>query len=55
MLRFFVEFIRLDSSEFGNLNINQTLSALVAMIALLLLAIRHRRQRRVRTPTPESA
>lgn len=55
ILRFFVEFVRLDSSEFGNLNINQTLSALVAFTAVLVLAIRHRRQRRVRTPTPESA
>jgi phosphatidylglycerol:prolipoprotein diacylglycerol transferase len=55
VLRFFVEFVRLDSSEFGNLNINQTLSALVAFVALLVLAIRHRRQRRVRTIAPESA
>jgi len=54
VLRFFVEFIRLDSSEFGNLNINQTLSALVAFAAVLVLAIRHRRQRRVRATVPES-
>ncbi len=55
MLRFFVEFVRLDSSEFGNLNINQTLSALVAFVALLVLALRHRRQRRARGAAPESA
>lgn len=54
-LRFLVEFIRLDSSEFGNLNINQTLSVLVAFVALLALFIRHRRQRRARGAVPESA
>jgi phosphatidylglycerol---prolipoprotein diacylglyceryl transferase len=54
LLRFFVEFVRLDSSGFGNLNINQTLSALVALVSLVVLAIRHRRQRRVRPATPET-
>jgi phosphatidylglycerol:prolipoprotein diacylglycerol transferase len=52
ILRFFVEFVRLDSSGFGNLNINQTLSALVALVSLMALAIRHRRQRRVRPAAP---
>ena len=52
LVRFLVEFIRLDSSGFGNLNINQTLSAAVALISVLLLVLRHRRQRRSRvTPT----
>ncbi len=44
--RFFMEFLRLDSSGFGNLNINQTLSAVVAVMAGIWFAIRHRRQRR---------
>jgi phosphatidylglycerol:prolipoprotein diacylglycerol transferase len=48
-VRFFLEFIRLDSSDFGNLNINQTLSALIAFVGLLMFAVRHRRQRRART------
>jgi len=45
-VRFFMEFLRLDSSGFGNLNINQTLSAAVAVMAGIWFAIRHRRQRR---------
>lgn len=45
-VRFFMEFLRLDSSGFGNLNINQTLSAAVAVLAGVGFAIRHRRQRR---------
>jgi len=47
--RFFLEFIRIDSSGFGNLNVNQTLSAITALVSLLLLALRHRRQRRARS------
>ncbi|MBI4315981.1 MAG: prolipoprotein diacylglyceryl transferase [Chloroflexi bacterium] len=45
-VRFFMEFLRLDSSGFGNLNINQTLSAAVAVLAGVGFAVRHRRQRR---------
>lgn len=48
-VRFFLEFIRLDSSGFGNLNINQTVSALMVFVGVLILAVRHRRQRRMRT------
>jgi phosphatidylglycerol---prolipoprotein diacylglyceryl transferase len=51
-IRFLIEFIRLDSSGLGNLNINQTLSAAVALVSILALAIRHRRQRRVRPAAP---
>lgn len=51
-IRFFLEFVRLDSSGFGNLNINQTLSALVVIVSVLVLAFRHRRQRRVRSAAP---
>jgi len=47
-VRFFIEFLRLDSSGFGNLNINQTLSALVALACVVVLAVRNRRQRRVK-------
>jgi len=49
--RFCLEFIRLDSSGFGNLNINQTLSAITVLVSVLALAIRHRHQRRVRAVT----
>lgn len=53
-VRFFMEFLRLDSSSFGNLNLNQSLSALVAFLAFITFLIRHRRQRRVRsTPSDE--
>lgn len=61
LVRFFMEFLRLDSSGFGNLNINQSLSLVTAIIATIALIIRHRRQRRVRStdakvePTSETA
>jgi len=45
-IRFFMEFLRLDSSGYGNLNINQTLSVVVAIVGGIALMIRHRRQRR---------
>lgn len=51
-VRFVLEFIRLDSSGFGYLNINQTLSALTALVSAVVLLIRHRRQRRARPTTP---
>ena len=47
-VRFFMEFLRLDSSGFGNLNINQSLSLATALVFAVTLFIRHRRQRRVR-------
>ncbi len=47
-VRFLLEFIRLDSSGFGNLNINQTISAATALVAVIALATRDRRQRRTR-------
>ncbi|MBI3241736.1 MAG: prolipoprotein diacylglyceryl transferase [Chloroflexi bacterium] len=46
-IRFFMELLRLDSSEFGNLNINQMLSIVVAVASGIALMIRHRRQRRM--------
>jgi phosphatidylglycerol:prolipoprotein diacylglycerol transferase len=51
-VRFLIEFIRLDSSGLGNLNINQTLSAAVVLVSALALAVRHRRQRRATAETP---
>jgi phosphatidylglycerol:prolipoprotein diacylglycerol transferase len=51
VVRFCIEFIRLDSSDLGNLNINQTLSIVVALLSALALVIRHRRQRRARSAT----
>ncbi len=44
-VRFLLEFIRLDSSGFGNLNINQTVSAATALVAVIALAARNRRRR----------
>ncbi len=47
-VRFLMEFLRLDSSGFGNLNINQTLSALAVVAGGIWLALRHRRQRKAK-------
>jgi phosphatidylglycerol:prolipoprotein diacylglycerol transferase len=44
-VRFLLEFIRLDSSGFGNLNINQTVAAATALVAVIALAARNRRRR----------
>jgi phosphatidylglycerol:prolipoprotein diacylglycerol transferase len=59
-LRFFLEFIRLDSSQIFKLNANQTLMAIVFVIALGLLLSRHnaranRAARRARLSEAESA
>ncbi len=54
-IRFFMEFLRLDSSRFGNLNINQSLSVVVAVASGVALMLRHRRQRRLKAPAVESA
>ncbi len=42
MARFFLEFLRLDPSPVGTLNINQTLMAVVALGAAVTLLWRHR-------------
>lgn len=47
VVRFFMEFLRLDSNTIGNLNTNQTLSLLSVIVCSIVLIIRHRRQRRV--------
>lgn len=54
-IRFALEFLRLDSSQLGNLNVNQTLSALSAIVVTVVLMIRHRRRRPLRTGTRASA
>ncbi|MFQ5407611.1 MAG: prolipoprotein diacylglyceryl transferase [Anaerolineales bacterium] len=47
-VRFSLEFIRLDSSRLGNLNVNQTLSMLSIIVVTIALLIRHRRRRPTR-------
>lgn len=41
--RFFLDFLRVDASRVGGININQTLMAVVAILAALTLFWRHRR------------
>lgn len=40
--RFFLEFLRLDSSQLGGVNANQTLMLIVAILASITLILRHR-------------
>jgi phosphatidylglycerol:prolipoprotein diacylglycerol transferase len=40
--RFFLEFLRLDPSPVAGINVNQTLMAVIAILASLALIIRHR-------------
>ncbi|HEY9088136.1 MAG TPA: prolipoprotein diacylglyceryl transferase [Anaerolineaceae bacterium] len=40
--RFLLEFLRLDAAQVGGINFNQTLMAVIAVIAAVLLFIRHR-------------
>jgi phosphatidylglycerol:prolipoprotein diacylglycerol transferase len=54
-VRFFMEFLRLDSSTLGNLNANQTLSVLSVVVCSIALLIRHRRQRRARPVAADTA
>lgn len=49
--RFALEFLRLDPSPVGNLNINQTIMALVAVATALIFFLRHRQAQ----PTVEKA
>jgi phosphatidylglycerol:prolipoprotein diacylglycerol transferase len=41
--RFFLEFLRLDTSQVAGLNANQTVMAAVALVAIAALVWRHRR------------
>lgn len=42
VIRFFLDFLRLDASQIFNIDINQTLSAIVAICAIVFLIWRHR-------------
>ena len=42
--RFFLEFLRLDSSQVGGLNINQTIMGVIAVLSVIFLFLRHRSQ-----------
>ncbi len=41
--RFFLEFLRLDASQLGGVNANQTLMLIVIVIAAVMLFLRHRK------------
>jgi phosphatidylglycerol:prolipoprotein diacylglycerol transferase len=41
--RFLLEFLRLDSSQLGGINANQTFMAVVAILSALALVWRHRK------------
>lgn len=43
--RFFLEFLRLDPSQIGGLNVNQTVMAVVAVLSAVILVLRHRKQK----------
>ena len=43
-IRFFLEFLRLDTSPVGSININQTIMAVVGVAAIVTLVIRHWRK-----------
>ncbi len=43
LIRFSLDFLRLDASQLGGINANQTFMAIVAVIAAVALFIRHRR------------
>jgi phosphatidylglycerol:prolipoprotein diacylglycerol transferase len=50
--RFLLEFLRLDSSQLGGLNANQTFMAVVAVVAALALFWRHRKSAEPTTVQP---
>ena len=52
--RFLLDFLRLDASRLAGINANQTLSAIVAVVAIGILIWRHRPSRSVK-PTKENA
>jgi phosphatidylglycerol:prolipoprotein diacylglycerol transferase len=43
--RFLLEFLRLDSSQIGGINANQTVMGVVALASIAALILRHRRKR----------
>ena len=46
VIRFFLDFLRLDASEIAGINANQTLMAVVAICSTAVLWWRHRNQER---------
>lgn len=52
--RFLLDFLRLDASLVGGININQTLMAVVAVLAALALYLRHRKAASESLPQAES-
>src|SRR5512138_456824 len=42
LIRFFLDFLRLDASEIAGININQTVMAVVGILAIIVLIWRHR-------------
>jgi phosphatidylglycerol:prolipoprotein diacylglycerol transferase len=40
--RFLLEFLRLDAARVGGINFNQTVMAVIAVVAAVLLIVRHR-------------
>ncbi len=51
--RFLFEFLRLDASQIGGINANQTLMLIIFIISGLTLLWRHRRSRKIGVPVPE--
>ena len=51
--RFLLEYLRLDASQIGGINANQTLMLAIASLATLTLFWRHRPGRKVRIPISE--
>ncbi len=52
--RFFLEFLRLDSSQIAGINANQTFMAIIAVLAISLFIWRHRRQEKSSTTAVSS-
>jgi phosphatidylglycerol---prolipoprotein diacylglyceryl transferase len=51
--RFFLEFLRLDASQVGGLNFNQTFMGIVAILAIGILIWRHWPKQKTSSPVPQ--
>lgn len=51
--RFFLEFLRLDASQVGGLNFNQTFMGVIAILAAATLIWRHWPRQRTNSPAPQ--
>jgi len=54
-IRFSLDFLRLDASQLGGINANQTLSAIVAVISAAVLFWRHRKKKETAVAVDSSA